>query len=1642
MDLRGEAKRFFEKIQPAWLEVNKRYWEAGESLERSTQIPFFTRFVTPLETRGIPSLFVIVAFILVAIGGTAFFVFGGAQSSSFTIRVLSPEGQPLDNVQVTLTSIDGNYTQTVTSIDGNAVFNLPTGKRYNVQLSGEAVGELEPSVNIVIGQAGKTQTIRLEAKAAAVFLLVESAVGTPVAGALVEYSTSETAKNSRSNASGYAPLYVGENATVTGNASAAGYETASFSFNASSGVHKVTLLAELSGAGANLDLLAIKRQRVQSPNDAEASTRTGSITVTVRAFTTSGIAPVSNAFVVVYNGFAKTVLGEDRTDNRGVVEFRNVRNSNDVNVYAVVEAEGFVTTVTEQTRFNGALELNVTLSRSTANNSFDLLVRTSDERGAVNGDVYVVSTQGTVLSKKASSGGQAVFRQLPKQSFYVAVTSPSHARFVSGLLKPNTTEYTAVLKRANATNTGNITINTRDFQGKVVPGAAVSLFISSVFSPPETRANSVGIAQFTNVPLGLSITIKGEKNSFLGQLVFSMSNNSNETLVLKPPTGTVTLSVVDYSTNQPVSNPQVKLFYRPTPDELVEIPANCTIAPENPSCALSLISSIRYVATASADGFHSSSVEFQAAPFESGAVRIRLFPTSFNQQVAFLGFFDSRDGHKLEADESLSVGKIYSAKFMVKTNRDLTTASNYGLYVRAGNEGESLSSSNLPIGIAFIPPDFSPSSSLFYTQFVNASKTFFTSCDSFLERDGFGLYKWAYAGGGVNSASADYTEIVVPLAAITEGSTSLEYFALTTFPLDNATSEQKVVRYPFDSALEDVLSTRDKKWCNARTESISVNVEKKDAVKCNALACISAYFKQGESASSLDFAAQPTQVNQHNLDIVYNVLDFQSTPTQLTFSPPREALQLDVGRTVPSGVNAGENTFELNVNSFETSGVISAIVQPKKTTNLLRLVFGSKIALDMHLDVAAPPEPVIELSNLGNRYTITYDAQSNSFKLLDETGRSAEFVQMYTDPILPADAVFIYLNYSSSQCEGSESNFLIQLEQDSSCFELVDAPSTFVDNPPVGLKLLKYDASATSCSSHSVDLNKVNDASATIPVSNTCVLGSTSSFEIKASMHPVVKAMDPAVYAGLQSQVVFTEPIDDLGGDNPFDETPRSLWALLINRQHSGGSVVPIGGIGNKYLFDEHGAAVISQTPGSTSAKASLTSGKNFKQELGAVAPPYLLQLFTDGIKDKQIKGGNIQSVKDEVKKIAANTAFRRTPLGCDVSPSCKLRQFPYSLFQPSKLFSFQLGTAYLGANRKHEVNFESVEAPVSSNGKGQQGVYSLSIDYVREGESYRWIPRASPLTIEQGDYFDEECGAKQTLVGPALSWRGTSCLQSCGDGTYFDLQEGDVGRLCDGNTFRVSRFWQETTVMKTIQLAEKFSACLVAGCGSAYVCTKINYASCQSARSALPYSAPAVVAACSPKALGCAEFPGVPAAIGAAEGVEALLTEESGCDQVTELSIGAATGIVGAIVLEGWPPAQAGSTVCRNALAFETVGIDAEAAWQLIRATCIAEVGPRFMSLILSWINTGFVDNDALVDRAYIDIGDKSCTDWKSNVGDYFVYQDCEFKSLWGRKGHTETCKAAENVKVYTKDIDLSTQRGFPGTTETSGSITLKVKS
>ena len=1643
-------------LHEIWQRVNKRYWDACENFEKNTSIPVFSKFVTPLELKGIPSLPVLLAFILLVISAASFLVLQSTTSSgTFTIHVISQEGEPVDGVAVTLTSQDTGVNQTVTSINGVAEFILPVGKRYLVHFE----SEFEPSIDVVVAQAGKTQQIRLLSRqvSASVFVFVENTAGFPVSGAQVEYNFDDSVKRSSTNSSGYVALFASPNATINVTITAPTYERASIFFDSGKiKVAKVTLFEQLLGKAANLNLLALQRSRVSSPLNYTAAT--GTVKVNVKQLSDNGFQPVSNAFVALYNGFSKTLIAESRSSANGVAEFRNIPTANDFNVYAVVEVDGFLTTVSDQIKFDNSLEFEVIIARANGNNSVDLLVKLTDESGSpAKGDVYVVSTQGAVLAKRLNTNNQVVIRNLPKERVYVAVTSLHYSRFVSPLLNPEVGQYVALLKIANSSNVGNVTVITTDFNNNKVAQAAVNLFLSTTLSPPEVKTNSQGTAVFSNVPLGIPVTIKGEKNSFVGQSTFTLSANAantNQTIVLKPPTGTVALSVVDFSTNQPLIDPQVKVFYKATPTELIELPSNCTISAVSPSCTLSLISSVTYVATATLNGFHSSSVEFEATPFQHTGIRVKMFPNSFTQQVEFLGVFDALDATPLEEGEPMSVGKVYSAKFAIRTNKELSAATNYGLYVRLGESSQGFTSNNLPAGIAFISPEFSPSSSLFYSQFANASKTYSEgTCTSSIDESGIGLYKWVFAGGEPSLAPAEYVETVVPIAAISPGVTKLEYFTLTTFATEQQNEVQRVIRFPSDIELGEAYSTNSKQWCNSRTRSVPLVVEEQDNTKCNAFACIKTWVTQGDASFFDSAIAESTEATRNNLEVHYKIIDFLQTPTPLLFSPSIDTLKLDATHTNPvAAVNTGENTYANTLTTFSTEGSISTIVQSHRANENIRLQFGQKIYSDISLEVLAPPEPPVDLGDLGSRYEVSYDAQSDSFKLLDETGQNVEAIEMYSDPILPADAVFVYFNYSSSPCQSGENNFQYLLEDSLTCFDIADAPSEFLTSTPhPGLKLIKYDASTPSCGAYAVDLNKVNEANAKLTVQNSCS-PARKDFDIQVKVQREIAEDSQDQYKALLSQVTYSEPTDDLGEENPFSEVPHSLWALLVNRQHGSQSSVNIGG-SNGYLYDDEGGQIISHEVGSTKVKSALagSDGKNFKNELGAVTPPYAMQLFTTGVKNKQLTPSDFENIKNQVKIIAENTAFRRSPDGCDVDPNCKLKEFPYRLFEPNKEFSFQLGSAYLGTNKEHKVNFESVEASGKDDqGKAMQGVYSISIDYKHsEAGGYQWVPTATALSIGQVDYYNGACGqdATQLAFPGAMSWRGTSCLQTCGDGTYFDLESQDTGRICDGNTFTVSKFETAVSEMKIIKLAAELGACYAVGCGATLTCSIIAQRACEAALIAQtsacgtsfnPISAAActaataeVVTACHPKASECAFTAGLAAVGGTLIIQQVLESPVTTCDLVSQGVIGAAGalvnyGVIGAYFI----PLKTICTVSIPASA-PIVGTDSAAGAEVVSGACNALVGVRFLGLLSSWIANGATDNSALPDRTYVDISGKTCTSWHSNLGSYFVYQDCNFKSLWAREGRIETCDDASNVKLFTKKLSYD-----------DGKITFKIKS
>ncbi len=1596
----------------AWLELNKKFWQVAESFEKTTRIPFFSKFVTPLEMIGVPSLLVLLAVVFGFFGALFFALQPAAPSSGYyTIRVLSAQGEPL-NVAVTLAGEGG--TQTVQAVNGEACFSLSPG-RYELFVT----GGLEPSSNVVYVRPGGVQVISLQARgeAAGVFLLVEDSLGLPVPSANVEYRFGESVRQSRANASGYAPLFV-VNESVNASVSAPGFEEAHAYFAAVPGYVHVVSLLRVVDAPASFNLLSIQRQEVSSPNQ---QVRTGTIEVNVAHLSDTGFAPVGNAFVGIYNSFSNTLVAEGRTNVRGVAALRNVPVANDVNLYAVIEAEGFVTKQTQVFAFAGEAKLNETLVRASANNSRELLVTLQGDEPR-RGDVFILSSQGALLATRLNANNQVVVRNLPREPLYVAVTSQSHVRFASSLIGVEQQQVSVSLKQANASNSGVLRVNVTDFQARPVPLASVALSIGNVFSPSVGRSNAAGEVVFANVPLGL-VTITGEKNSFVARESFTLQGNVNKTIVLRPPTGTVGFSVVDYVTNQPLFA-NLTVYFQPAPGQLVEVPSDCRLSEESTSCTLSIMSGIRFLASASLTGYHSSSVEFEAQPSQHGEVQIKLFPEGFTQQAEFLGIFENE--RKLRQSEALVVGKIYAARFAVKTNRG-TSANRYGLFVKMGDAAESFSSGSQRAGIAFISPDYSSGGSIFYSQFVNASDN--PSCGSRLEQQGLGLYKWVLGEAEAQTAPSDYVELAIPLAPVSQGSTSLRFFSIASFG-----NGERIERFPSDAVLGNVFSTPSKQWCDAETRSIDLRVEKRDEVKCNKHACIKAWFKQGETVSFSSFTARSTQETGQNLFLDFEVTDFLQSPTELSFSAP-PALQLDAGQSQPqSGVSADE--FRHTFTGLRSTGSISASVAPQRASHAMRVVFGTKIATELNLDVLAPPPPPLDLDYLGNTYEVWYDEQSDELKLLNEEGEEVEFIDMRTDALLPADAVFLYLNYSSSHCEAGQ-NFLHVLNEETGCFEIVDAPPDLVDPAP-GLKMVKFDATKPQCTAFSQNLNVVKTASTNLTVQNACT---PARMDVNISVrNGVIDAGDSLLYAGLLGHVVFTEPIDDLGSENPFDEVPRSLWALAVNRQYSHSGAVTIAASDILYASDEGG--IVSHEPGKTYAKSTRRDGVDFNQEFGIEQPPYLSELFTAGIKDKQVNMGRLAGIRDVVNTIAQNTVFRRRPRDCIGNPSCKLKAFPFSVFS-NKDFSYQLGAGYLGTNREHRVNLEGFEAAGRDDeGRAMQGVYALSLAYKRGEEgTYSWTPIAAPLSIASSDYYDGSCGAETLLLGNALSWRGTTCLQACGDGMYFDLKTGDGGPLCDGS-FRVSRFWDYKFPLKTIQLASELTACISAGCGAVYACAAGWQASC-TATSSNPATAVASAGTCTPKGLICGQTTGLAAGFAAAQGVNALLAEPSGCDVVGDLASAGIGGGLAYATLFAYPPTEAASSVCRSIFGFGPVGSDAEAASQLVTAECVGMIGAKYASLISSWINHGFVDAGALSPRAYVDImgqsGLKACTSWQSNIGRYFVYQDCEFKSIWARQGEKETCSASPNVKLYTKELSV---RRVGGLAEYDGAITFKIKS
>jgi hypothetical protein len=466
------------------------------------------------------------------------------------------------------------------------------------------------------------------------------------------------------------------------------------------------------------------------------------------------------------------------------------------------------------------------------------------------------------------------------------------------------------LVKADAPNTASLSVKVKDEYGSTVSGATVGLFDPTTGEPiyePKTTGTG-GIVSWgpsSGEPLhkGFPVNITALLEDKSGSLEVNLTNSTNSVdLFLEINWGFLHLTALDLEElnqgRETVVEVLFKASYNGTP--LSECyGSNCSLRVKSRP-------KTNWVEV-DADGYFPARAPYSNVTRNSDKYDvIYLTPYSMveNINVTFLGLFNDNGNGPIQNGSIISFGKDYFARYSVYANCSLPADSRAGLYVRVVNESINDAS------ITALNP--APNQFLF----TNFSSTYSTA--SCYNTPFFSGAKWGYAdyltqGNLFCSREIEY-EVNVPVVR--------KYGLLQLFDWAGLQKSGSFVRDPLDPDYNLKFETPSKKWCAAATYYNAYSVEDPTRTCTEDWSeCITVTFRQGNRVGNdNEFNAISISENRsHNIPFnpVYIYYTVEGVParehTMLEFSAMEGHVELV---SVSYSTDSGEKSYSVGGSSF------------------------------------------------------------------------------------------------------------------------------------------------------------------------------------------------------------------------------------------------------------------------------------------------------------------------------------------------------------------------------------------------------------------------------------------------------------------------------------------------------------------------------------------------------------------------------------------------------------------------------------------------------------------------------------------------------------------------------------------------------
>ncbi|MFH1257719.1 MAG: hypothetical protein ABIG96_02000 [Candidatus Micrarchaeota archaeon] len=645
------------------------YYGFCDFLQQKAGIPIYDFFITPIETKGMPSFPIFVLLLLlISLGGYFAFLNFAPSSTDLKVTVMK-EGIPLSGVPVLL-ELDGDEFKTLESdASGTVTFQgVPTGKEGKITIRKEGFVAFEKTFKI--GRQNPEITASLQAESAEsrkerVTVKITDSNGIPLSGATVSYLDSETDAYDQkiSDATGLVTIFAASrNSQLAITVEKTNYQKATSSVVVS-GEKSKTIALQKKGITAD-------------PTDPEKTPK-GEVFVTV----TDEEGNYVDATVELRLLSTDEALEKSRTGDSGKVRWADV-NAVGAKVYVVVMPRDPALFLTYDgtddaaaLTSNDPLEFMVQLVKKELARDYNITIIVTDKAGAaIQGAAirwYNQETNAALSSNPAltDSLGKAVFSS--DKTVYVTVYKDTYLPNMELDLQAGDSK-TIELEKITDDNNAAIKVTVVDSDSNFAEGAKVSLYTEDGFFmgiPSQTTLED-GTVTFAKVPLELrgaeaKYFVKASKGSVSGtsSTFFPELGVEKEVAVkLAQATGTAIVKLKDATTQKALQSGRIMAYLRE--DETQKI-AECTLSAG--SCSMQLpankpiffkITSTGYIDLESEDIFVDAD---EQKTFEAGLIPAGLQ----NELVVIYGGISPVEGTEAYSADfpSLSKGSFYKAKF-------------------------------------------------------------------------------------------------------------------------------------------------------------------------------------------------------------------------------------------------------------------------------------------------------------------------------------------------------------------------------------------------------------------------------------------------------------------------------------------------------------------------------------------------------------------------------------------------------------------------------------------------------------------------------------------------------------------------------------------------------------------------------------------------------------------------------------------------------------------------------------------------------------------------------------------------------------------------------------------------------------------